>query len=117
MKGFPYTKVFSKTPHEHQMFLELFISRGRGRRREHVVGLFTNLRIDRKTLPEGMYAYDIRDCDSNGRCESIAKHVLVNHWGTIITPNQIQSLENHVECGIGDWSYCGYDTYKDYIGG
>ena len=48
--------------------------------------LFTNLRIDRNTVPDGLYCYDLRhgDSDDSEPC-SIEKNVLVNHMGTIIS--------------------------------
>lgn len=46
---------------------------------------FTNMRLDRKTIPDGIYCYDIRDSDRlNGTCAQIKPSVLVNHWGTIL---------------------------------
>ncbi len=48
--------------------------------------LFTNIRIDRKTLPNGLYAYDLRDCDDySGDPAELKSNVIVNHWGTVIT--------------------------------
>ena len=45
--------------------------------------LFTNLRIRRDSLPEGVVAYDVRgDCD--GVFCQIQNYVWVNHWGTLI---------------------------------
>lgn len=45
--------------------------------------MFTNMRVDRDSIPEGLYAYDVRD-DCDGEFWEIQKFVLVNHWGTII---------------------------------
>ncbi len=45
--------------------------------------LFTNLRIKRDTLPDGVVAYDVRDC-CDGEFHQVQKYVMVNHWGTII---------------------------------
>ncbi|MBO6231653.1 MAG: hypothetical protein J6O50_13935 [Ruminiclostridium sp.] len=40
--------------------------------------LFTNSRLDRTTIPEGLYAYDLRDeCDGN--INELKEFVLVNH--------------------------------------
>ena len=44
--------------------------------------LFSNMRIDRKTIPDNLYAYDVRD-DCDGQFWQIQKFVMVNHWGTI----------------------------------
>jgi hypothetical protein len=45
--------------------------------------LFSNLRIDRDTVPEGLYAYDIRHGD-DGEAATVEKSVSVNHMGTVI---------------------------------
>jgi demethoxyubiquinone hydroxylase (CLK1/Coq7/Cat5 family) len=46
--------------------------------------LFTNARIDRDTVPDGLYAYDIRHGD-DGDAATVEKAVRVNHMGTVIT--------------------------------
>lgn len=66
--------------------------------------LFTNLRVDRSTLPDGMAAYDIMDADCNGTFYKVAKFVLVNHWGTIIGPGRIEAAE-----GEDGYYCCGCD--------
>jgi hypothetical protein len=47
-------------------------------------GRFTDMRVDRASIPNGFYAYDVRDeCDGDP-CE-IRSFILVNHMGTLIT--------------------------------
>ena len=49
-------------------------------------GLFTNARIDRDTVPEGWYAYDLRGSDYDpGEPVTVEPNVVVNHAGTILT--------------------------------
>ena len=51
----------------------------------HKPYMFTNMRIDRKSLPDGFVAYDVRDDDDcSGTFAQIQPYVWVNHWGTII---------------------------------
>ncbi|MCO7114027.1 hypothetical protein NIB75_19790 [Bacteroides uniformis] len=45
--------------------------------------LFTDMRIDRNAVPEGLYAYDIRESDDGDRLATIEPTVMVNHGGTI----------------------------------
>ena len=52
------------------------------------VGYFTNLRVDRKTVPNGWYAYDIRHGDSGSFC-TIEPYVIVNHAGTFLTRTKV----------------------------
>ena len=57
---------------------------------EPIKGYFTSLRVDGRSLPIGMFRYDIRgDDDCGDEPVSINKHVLVNHFGTIITNDYI----------------------------
>lgn len=72
--------------------------------------LFTNLRIDRKTLPEGLYAYDIRDSDyCDGTPSELCNFVLVNHWGTVIVKEKIEGANEGVILNEMDYNYLGED--------
>lgn len=47
--------------------------------------LFTNMRLDRDTVPDGIFCYDVRDSDRlDGSMAEIKAVVVVNHWGTIL---------------------------------
>ena len=53
--------------------------------------LFTSIRIDRNTVPEGYHLYEIRhDDEGRGDAVQIAKGILVNHWGSVITQEEIK---------------------------
>lgn len=50
--------------------------------------MFTNMRICRESIPDGLFAYDVGDaCD--GEFWRIQPFVLVNHWGTIIGKDEM----------------------------
>lgn len=54
-------------------------------------GTFSNIRIERKSLPENMYAYDIRHSDD---CEIFIYelkngYIWVNHAGTFVTSEKL----------------------------
>ena len=72
--------------------------------------LFTNMRIDRSTVPEGLYAYDVRhDDDCTGEICEIKPSVMVNHWGTIICKEQIE-MDDYWHSRFvdeNDYSYTG----------
>lgn len=58
--------------------------------------LFTNSRIDRRTVPEGLHCYDLRhDDDWTGIVCEVAPKILVNHWGTIITRTEIPMTDGN----------------------
>lgn len=52
-------------------------------------GFFTNLRVDRNTLPAGWYAYDIRTSDAGNFC-ALEQLVRVNHGGTFLTQTPVK---------------------------
>ncbi len=57
--------------------------------------IFTSFRINRDKLPQDVFAYDIRHADDDGmEAAEIAKHVLVNHMGTVITKEPLE-LDEH----------------------
>ena len=55
--------------------------------------LFTPLRIDGKLLPKGIYKYEVRN-DELGNIIEIAKRIIVNHWGTILSSRKLELNEN-----------------------
>ena len=56
-----------------------------------IPALFTPERIDRATVPTGMFQYEIRHADEDwGNPCQLAKGVMVNFYGTILTSNPIQ---------------------------
>ena len=59
-----------------------------------IPALFTNFRIDRNVVPEGLHAYDIRESDDGGRFATIEQEVMVNHAETILTREKLVMGEN-----------------------
>ena len=65
--------------------------------------LFTNARIDRSVLPEGVYAYDLRGSDYDpGYPIYIEDHVCVNHAGTVLTLEPLDANNEPVFMAISD---------------
>lgn len=86
--------------------------------------LFTCCRIDRSTVPKGLYMYEVRhDDDGRGDPVQIGNRIMVNHWGTLIAnePIRLDSYKtaNNAFLDIdpeNDWSYEGFDsTVKEYL--
>ena len=74
--------------------------------------LFTNARLDRTTIPEGLYAYDLRDaCDGN--INELKDFVLVNHWGTVLVKEPIEGADKGVQIKPYDYNYIGDITTVD----
>lgn len=86
--------------------------------------MFTNLRVDRESVPSGLYVYDIGDADSDGCIARVCRFVMVNHWGTIIGKDPIPDVENgdgyYPEYGTAEYEGCyGGDavTLAEYLAG
>lgn len=56
-----------------------------------IPALFSNGRIDRSALPEGLYAYDLRSSDDDpGMPVTLESFVVVNHAATVITAKPVE---------------------------
>ena len=68
--------------------------------------LFTNARLDRTTIQDGLYAYDLRDeCDGN--INELKDFVAVNHWGTVLVKEPIKGADEGVQIKADDYNYLG----------
>lgn len=78
--------------------------------------LFTNLRIDRSTVPKSLYCYDIRETDGfSGVAASVERYVWVNHWGSILSKEPFPLENGRYEIEADDIEYldefCGVVEY------
>ena len=57
--------------------------------------LFTDVRISSSLIPSGMHKYEVRhDDECFGEMVQLAKGIMVNHWGTIISDKPIKLDED-----------------------
>lgn len=81
--------------------------------------LFTCLRVDRSTVPSGLFAYDIRHNDG-GMAASVEPRVSANHMGTIITSESLDFGKdgyitlNDDNCGLNFASNHNCTTITEY---
>ena len=53
--------------------------------------LFTECRIDRTTVPEGVYRYELRHGDEDwGEPVELSRNIVVNYYGTVLTREPFQ---------------------------
>lgn len=71
-----------------------------------VPGLFTTLRVNRATIPKGIYAYDMQTSEEDWSQPClIARHITVEHYGTVITASPIELPETgYRDMEPGDFS-------------
>lgn len=82
--------------------------------------LFTSIRLDRYTVPKGLYQYEVRsDDDGLGNPVQIAKGIMVNHWGTILTCEPIKlPPDGYLDIDPeNDWDYADGEclTVKEFM--
>ena len=76
--------------------------------------LFTDMRIDRNAVPEGLYAYDIRESDDGDRLATIEPTVMVNHGGTILTRKEfITEKDGYVQ--IDEYGFEASMTLEEWL--
>jgi len=56
---------------------------------KEITGWFSNFRIDRDELPDGYFAYDLREGDLVEGPATLEPSVLVNHYGTVVFKEEI----------------------------
>ena len=81
--------------------------------------LFTSLRIDRNTIPHGYHRYEVRhDDECQGDAVQIGRGIMVNHWGTLITRDEIKlSTNGYLDIEPDDLNYDVGDCHnmKDFM--
>ncbi|MEO2262571.1 LPD28 domain-containing protein [Dorea sp. YH-dor228] len=81
--------------------------------------LFTSIRLERDSVPKGLYLYEVRgDDDGCGDPVQIARGILVNHFGSIITREPIKlPPDGYLDIEWEkDWNFAGGDcrTVKEF---
>lgn len=82
-----------------------------------VDGYFSDIRIDRNTVPSCFHFWELADADSNGEPCRYRKEILVNFFGTFITTGQLpiddeESCTGYIE-GYNDW-YFGTESHLTF---
>lgn len=75
--------------------------------------LFTDWRVDRASVPDGLTLYEVRHADEDwGDPCQIAHGILVNFYGTILTAEPLKLPDDgYLDFESEDWAYAeGMDT-------
>ena len=72
-----------------------------------VPALFTDLRVDRSTVPDGVYRYEVRYSDEfGGEPVELARGIIVDFFGTVLTREPIQlPISGGLELNDGDLDF------------
>lgn len=75
-------------------------------------GYFTELRVDKKTVPEGMHCYELRHGDDNGFPASVEENVRVNYFGAVLLTEALElGKEKALQFGYEDFAFTGEQMY------
>lgn len=82
-----------------------------------IEGVFTNLRIDGESLPDGFHRYSLRSGEEELVCQ-ICNEVRVNHAGDFITKTPVDlGPEGKRELTPDDWGFTGRELdFEEYFG-
>lgn len=80
--------------------------------------LFTPLRIEKSTVPKGLYLYEVRHDDETwGDPVEIGRGIYINHYGTVITTEKLYLDKNGFkDTTLDDFNFGAGEcrTVKDY---
>jgi len=87
--------------------------------------LFSNSRIERASIPAGLFAYDIRHSDNDDRvAATVERFVFANHMGTVITSEGLElGGKGHVSLNdergdlnfYSDYEHTNIDEYIEFL--
>lgn len=67
---------------------------------------FNDMRLDRNTIPEGKFLYEVADGDSDGEPARISPGILVNFFGSIVCGQELIPDEGDtIWIGEGEWAW------------
>ena len=81
--------------------------------------LFNDMRLDQETVPKGIYLYEVRYDDETWEPVQIAKGILANHLGSVLTRERLKIPANgylDLEAKT-DWKYKdkGCRTVQEFL--
>lgn len=81
-------------------------------------GYFTELRVDKETVPEGMHCYELRYGDDDGFPVSVEENVRVNYFGAVLFTEALElGEEKSLQFGYEDFGYTGEQMYLSQVTG
>lgn len=80
-------------------------------------GIFTELRVDKSTIPEGMNCYELRHGDDDSYLAALEQGVRVNYFGAVLMTDKMEPGENGVmELSYDDFGFTGEDlSVTEYL--
>ena len=79
-------------------------------------GVFTELRVDKSTIPEGVYCYELRHGDDDSYPVTLKEDIRVNYFGAVLMKNEMElGKEGYVGLSYDDFGFTGEElTMLEY---
>lgn len=79
-------------------------------------GVFTELRVDKSTLPKGVNCYELRHGEDDSYPAAMEQNVRVNYFGAVLMTDKMELGEDgYVELTFDDFGFTGEDlTMLEY---
>lgn len=79
-------------------------------------GVFTELRVDKSTIPEGINCYELRHGEDDSYPAAMEENVRINYFGTVLMTDKMElGEEGYVELAFDDFGFTGEDlTMPEY---
>ncbi len=71
------------------------------------IALFTDLRVDKATIPHGVNCYELRHGDDDSYPGELERTVAVNYFGTVFTTEDLLGNYERVEVGFDNFAFTG----------
>jgi hypothetical protein len=71
------------------------------------MGLFTEFRVDKNTVPQGVHCYELRHGDDNSFPATLEERVTVNYFGSIILLEKLELENGRLWVPYEEFSYTG----------
>lgn len=79
-------------------------------------GYFTELRVDKETVPEGMHCYELRHGDDDGFPASVEESVRVNYFGAVLFAEALElGEEKTLQLGYENFAFTGEQMYLSQV--
>lgn len=79
-------------------------------------GYFTELHVDKKTVPEGMHCYELRHDEDNGFPFSVEESASADYYGAVVLAEELDLGEKKaLQFGYDDFAFTGVQMYLSQI--
>ena len=78
-------------------------------------GVFTELRVDKSTIPESVNCYELRHGEDDSYPAAMEQNIRVNYFGAVLMTDKMELEDGYAELTFDDFGFTGEDlTMLEY---